>query len=99
MLCGAPWFNGCVQALDPSACITWHVPESGRATESAAVCTIEAQARANPAAERSALNFLQTLSATATNTTAFTEAIHGISPNPRGCRILDTRKRFCRVSH
>ena len=45
-----------------------------------------------PAAERPALNFLQLLSATATQTRAHVDAVAGASPNPRGCAILDTRK-------
>lgn len=92
VVCGAPWFDACVLALDPAARITWHVAEGGMTGRGAAVCTIEAKARAILAAERSALNFLQTLSATASNTSAFVSAIHGLSPNPKGCRILDTRK-------
>ena len=53
---------------------------------------IQADARALLAAERPALNFLQLLSATATQTRAHVQAIAGVSPNPRGCVILDTRK-------
>jgi nicotinate-nucleotide pyrophosphorylase (carboxylating) len=56
------------------------------------VCLIRARARALLSAERPALNFLQTLSATATMTRAYVRAIEGASPNPRGCQILDTRK-------
>ena len=56
------------------------------------VCLIRARARALLSAERPALNFLQTLSATATITRAYVKAIEGASPNPRGCQILDTRK-------
>jgi nicotinate-nucleotide pyrophosphorylase (carboxylating) len=56
------------------------------------VCFIQARARALLSAERPALNFLQTLSATATITHAYVKAIEGASPNPHGCHILDTRK-------
>jgi nicotinate-nucleotide pyrophosphorylase (carboxylating) len=56
------------------------------------VCDIEAEARALLSAERSALNFLQLLSATATQTRRYVDAIAGASPNPRGCAVLDTRK-------
>jgi nicotinate-nucleotide pyrophosphorylase (carboxylating) len=58
----------------------------------AAVCEIDAQARALLSAERPALNFLQLLSATATATRAHVRAVEGASPNPRGCAVLDTRK-------
>jgi len=56
------------------------------------VCRIEADARALLSAERPALNFLQTLSATATVTRQYVAAIAGLSPNPTGCAVLDTRK-------
>jgi len=61
-------------------------------TAGAQVCTIESDARALLSAERPALNFLQLLSATATVTRRYVDAIAGLSPNPRGCAILDTRK-------
>jgi nicotinate-nucleotide pyrophosphorylase (carboxylating) len=56
------------------------------------VCTIDADARALLSAERPAMNFLQTLSWTATSARAHVDAIAGASPNPKGCVILDTRK-------
>ena len=56
------------------------------------VCEIKADARAILSAERTAINFLQTLSSTATNTRGYVEAIVGLSPNPNGCVVLDTRK-------
>ncbi len=56
------------------------------------VCEITANARALLSAERPAMNFLQTLSATATTTRRYVEAIADASPNPKGCAILDTRK-------
>lgn len=56
------------------------------------VCEIKADVRALLSAERTAINFLQTLSATATNTKKYVEAIVGLSPNPNGCVVLDTRK-------
>ncbi|MCC7101433.1 MAG: carboxylating nicotinate-nucleotide diphosphorylase, partial [Rubrivivax sp.] len=52
----------------------------------------EGDARALLSAERPALNFLQLLSAVATTTRAYVDAIAGLSPNPRGCVVLDTRK-------
>ena len=92
VLCGRPWFDACVQALDASAVLTWHGAEGAALTPGTEVCRIEADARALLSAERPALNFLQTLSATATVTRRYVDAIAGLSPNPRGCAVLDTRK-------
>ncbi len=92
VLCGRDWFDGTVNALDPSARIDWKASEGDRVKAGATLCEIEANARALLSAERPALNFLQLLSATATQTRAHVDAIAGASPNPRGCAILDTRK-------
>jgi nicotinate-nucleotide pyrophosphorylase (carboxylating) len=92
LVCGRPWFDGCMLALDPTATIDWKAAE-GRAVEAGTqVCCIEADARALLSAERPALNFLQTLSAVAGATRSYVDAIAGVSPNPRGCAVLDTRK-------
>jgi nicotinate-nucleotide pyrophosphorylase (carboxylating) len=92
VLCGREWFDGTVHALDGSARIDWKAAEGERVKAGATLCEIEANARALLSAERPALNFLQLLSATATQTRAHVDAIAGASPNPRGCAILDTRK-------
>jgi len=92
VLCGQPWFEACLHRLDAGARIRWHVAEGAATTPGLAVCEVEASARAVLAAERPSLNFLQLLSATATTTRRYVEAIAGASPNPRGCSILDTRK-------
>jgi nicotinate-nucleotide pyrophosphorylase (carboxylating) len=92
VLCGQEWFSGCIARLDPMATIRWHYQEGALMPADAAVCEITANARALLTAERPAMNFLQLLSATATQTRAFADAIAGISPNPRGCVVLDTRK-------
>ncbi|MBK7529712.1 carboxylating nicotinate-nucleotide diphosphorylase [Piscinibacter sp.] len=92
VLCGRDWFDACLHALDPTARVAWAADEGARVTAGAALCEIEANARALLSAERPALNFLQLLSATATLTRAHVDAIAGASPNPRGCAILDTRK-------
>ncbi len=92
VLCGREWFDGCVLTLDPAARIDWKAAEGDRVKAGATLCEIEARARALLSAERPALNFLQLLSATATQTRAHVDAIAGASPNPRGCAILDTRK-------
>lgn len=92
VLCGTDWFEGVIKALDPEALISWQYAEGDTMQADSTVCTIEADARALLSAERPALNFLQTLSWTATSTRAHVDAIAGASPNPKGCVILDTRK-------
>jgi nicotinate-nucleotide pyrophosphorylase (carboxylating) len=92
VLCGRPWFDGCMLALDASAKLTWHFAEGVTVPLGAEVCRIEADARAMLSAERPSLNFLQTLSAVATVTRQYVDAIAGLSPNPKGCAVLDTRK-------
>ncbi len=92
VLCGRDWFDGCVRALDAKAVIEWHHAEGDAMQAGAGVCHVDADARALLSAERPALNFLQLLSGTATVTRAHVKAIEGVSPNPRGCAILDTRK-------
>lgn len=92
VLCGRDWFEGCVFALDRQARITWHVAEGADMKAGSAVCELIGDARALLSAERTALNFLQLLSATATVTRQHVKAIEGASPNPRGCVVLDTRK-------
>ena len=92
VLCGQQWFEACLWTLDPGARIRWHVAEGATTSPGAAVCDIEAQARALLAAERPALNFLQLLSGTATVVRRYVDAIAGASPSPGGCSIVDTRK-------
>ncbi len=91
-LCGRPWFDACLQALDAGAQIKWSAAEGQDVTARTVVCEIEADARALMTAERSALNFLQMLSSVASTTRTYVKAIAGSSPNPRGCAVLDTRK-------
>ena len=92
VLCGRDWFAGTLLALDPQAQVAWAYDEGGRMRADTPVCRIEANARALLAAERPALNFLQLLSATATLTQVYVQAVAGVSPNPSGCAVLDTRK-------
>lgn len=92
VLCGKDWFNDCLMTLDPTASITWHYAEGDVMKNQSSVCEITANARALLSAERPALNFLQSLSWTATITHTHVKAIEGITPNPKGCAILDTRK-------
>jgi nicotinate-nucleotide pyrophosphorylase (carboxylating) len=96
VLCGRDWFDGCVRALDARARIDWQHAEGAAMFAGATVCRIEADARALLTAERPALNFLQLLSATATTTRSYVDAIAGVKAVRRnasgGCAILDTRK-------
>ena len=92
VLCGRDWFDGVFLALDGGARVQWQFDEGASMPAGSTVCHIEADGRALLTAERSALNFLQLLSATATATRRHVQAIEGASPNARGCAILDTRK-------
>jgi nicotinate-nucleotide pyrophosphorylase (carboxylating) len=92
VLCGRPWFDACVLTLDAAARIDWRFDEGAAAVAGDVVCRIEADARALLSAERSSLNFLQLLSGVATTTRDYVTAIAGVSPNPKGCVVLDTRK-------
>jgi nicotinate-nucleotide pyrophosphorylase (carboxylating) len=92
VLCGRDWFDGVMATLDPTASVDWHFAEGADMPADCTVCHITADARALLSAERPALNFLQLLSATASATRRHVRAIAGVSPNPKGCAILDTRK-------
>jgi len=87
VVCGRPWFDACHRALDPAVRIDWRVAEGDRATAGTVLATLQGRSRALVSAERTALNFLQTLSGTATTTAAHVDAVRGT-----GARILDTRK-------
>ncbi len=92
VLCGQAWFEGCLKKLDDSAEIKWSYKEGDAMQADTTVCDIIAKPRALLSAERPAINFLQTLSWTATITREHIKAIEGASPNPKGCAVLDTRK-------
>ena len=92
VLCGIAWFEAIVHQLDPQARIQWKFQEGEWMQANSTVCEIDANARALLSAERPAMNFLQTLSYTATITREHVDAIAGVSPNPNGCALLDTRK-------
>lgn len=87
VLCGAPWFDGVMQALDQDTEVTWNYAEGDAMVAGSVVCTIEAAPRALLTAERAALNFLQLLSAVATATRHYVDVIAGTR-----AAILDTRK-------
>ena len=92
VVCGRAWFDACMHMLDPRVRLAWQAAEGEAVDAGSVVCRIEGDARALLGAERPALNFLQTLSAVATTTRSYVQAIAGASPNPNGCAILDTRK-------
>ena len=87
VLCGAPWFEGVMIALDQSIEIDWQYAEGAMMTANSVVCTIEGPPRALLTAERSALNFLQLMSGVASATRNYVKLIEGTN-----AAILDTRK-------
>ncbi len=87
VLCGIPWFEGCFLTLDPNCRIDWKLNEGDPAAAGQTLCEISGNARALLSAERPALNFLQTLSAVATQTRHYVDAARGTH-----ARIMDTRK-------
>ena len=87
VVCGRPWFDACHRALYPEVAIAWHVAEGDRVRAGTVVATLEGRARALVSAERAGLNFLQTLSGTATVTADYVAAVAGTR-----AQILDTRK-------
>ncbi len=87
VIAGTPWFDACFRRLDPVVQIDWQVHNGERVDPGAVICRLGGHARSLVTAERSALNFLQLLSATATATAACVAAVAGT-----GVRILDTRK-------
>lgn len=92
VLCGVDWFEGTLKKLDPTAKVTWCYLEGDLMKPDTKVCDIEANSRALLSAERPCINFLQTLSWTASIARQHVDAIAGVSPNPKGCAVLDTRK-------
>jgi nicotinate-nucleotide pyrophosphorylase (carboxylating) len=87
VLAGCEWFARCFTELDPDVDVFWHARDGEAIVAGQQLCEIYGPARALLTAERSALNFLQTLSAVATQTRRYVNAVAGT-----GARILDTRK-------
>jgi nicotinate-nucleotide pyrophosphorylase (carboxylating) len=87
VICGAPWVEATLRQLEPGVAIHWLVPEGRRAQADQVVLEVEGSARALLTAERTALNFLQLLSAVATKTAAYADAVRGTR-----AQIVDTRK-------
>jgi nicotinate-nucleotide pyrophosphorylase (carboxylating) len=87
MLCGSDWVEATFRQLDPAVRLEWLAHDGERVVANLAVLRLTGPARPILTGERTALNFLQTLSATATAAARYVDAVRGT-----GCRILDTRK-------
>jgi nicotinate-nucleotide pyrophosphorylase (carboxylating) len=93
-LAGQPWFNEVYRQLDESVVVEWLLNDGDHVDVESEVCIVTGSARAILSGERTALNFLQTLSATATITSRYVRAIAGT-----GAIILDTRKTIPGLRH
>ncbi|RXR08540.1 carboxylating nicotinate-nucleotide diphosphorylase [Pseudoxanthomonas composti] len=87
VVAGRPWFDATHRALDPQVRIDWQVVEGQRVDAGTVLALLHGHTRALVSAERTSLNFMQTLCATATVTAQYVAAVAGT-----GARILDTRK-------
>ena len=87
VLCGAPWFEGVMAAIDSRLLIHWHYAEGDQMQADSVVCEITGPARSLMTAERAAMNFLQLLSGVATMTRKYVALVAGTR-----AAILDTRK-------
>jgi nicotinate-nucleotide pyrophosphorylase (carboxylating) len=87
VLCGCAWFDEAFVQCDSNTRIEWVAGDGDRVSAGSVLCAISGPARALLSAERTALNFLQTLSGTATTTSDYASRIQHTA-----CRILDTRK-------
>jgi nicotinate-nucleotide pyrophosphorylase (carboxylating) len=87
VICGQAWFEACLRRLDAGATIQWLVAEGAKVAHGTRVCEIQGRARALLSAERTALNFLQTLSAVATAARRHVDAAAGTR-----AKVVDTRK-------
>ncbi len=87
VIAGRPWFDATHRALDPQVQIDWRVHEGQHVAAGTVLATLQGRNRALVSAERTSLNFLQTLSGTATTTARYVAAVAGTK-----ARILDTRK-------
>lgn len=86
-LCGQDWFTAVFAQLDTSIEIQWHAKDGDQLEADAIICTLTGSARALLTGERTAMNFLQTLSATATLARQYADAVSGLA-----VKVLDTRK-------
>jgi nicotinate-nucleotide pyrophosphorylase (carboxylating) len=94
VLCGTQWFDECFRAQDAACEIHWLAKDGDAVQPNQTLCKLRGKARALLTAERSALNLLQTLSATATHTRRYVEAVAGT-----GVKIMDTRKTLPGLRH
>lgn len=94
ILCGTAWFDEVFRQMDTRVQVKWNARDGERIAANAALCSITGPARAMLTGERSALNFLQTLSGTATLTARYVEAVRGLRT-----KILDTRKTIPGLRH
>ncbi|HWN38379.1 MAG TPA: nicotinate-nucleotide diphosphorylase, partial [Gammaproteobacteria bacterium] len=86
-LCGRAWFDETFRQLDHRVSVSWHAADGDAIAADAIVCELRGPARSIVTGERTALNFLQTLSGTATATRSLVDVVVGTHT-----RILDTRK-------
>ncbi len=86
-MAGKPWFDEVCRQVNAGIAVSWQCDDGDKVEAGATLCELEGPARSILTAERSALNFLQLLSATATVTRQYVDAIAGTD-----CRVLDTRK-------
>jgi nicotinate-nucleotide pyrophosphorylase (carboxylating) len=94
VLCGTQWFDECFRSLDADCNVHWLAKDGDTIKAGQPLCEIRGKARALLTAERSALNLLQTLSATATHTRRYVDAVAGIE-----VKIMDTRKTLPGLRH
>lgn len=87
LVCGQPWVNEVFNQIDPKIEIEWLVSEGDWLSSPSTLCSLHGTASSILTAERSALNFLQTLSATASQTYFYSQKLQGSN-----VRLLDTRK-------
>jgi len=87
LVCGTAWFDETFRQLDAAVQVRWQVADGERVAADTILCELEGPARAILTGERTGLNFLQLLSATASVTARYVQAVAGSA-----CRILDTRK-------
>ncbi|MGZ5576347.1 MAG: nicotinate-nucleotide diphosphorylase, partial [Methylobacter sp.] len=87
VLCGQSWFDAVFKSLDASVTINWLATEGEAVSKNTLLCKLSGSARGLLTGERTALNLLQTLSATATVARQYADAVSGT-----GCKVLDTRK-------
>ena len=87
VVCGQAWFDAVFKTLNPEISISWSVSEGSDCKENTLLCTLNGSARDLLTGERTALNLLQTLSATASIARQYADAVAGTQ-----CRVLDTRK-------